>query len=285
MKTLKFTKMHSLGNDFIVVNAVTRPFDLDAQTIQALGDRHTGIGFDQLLVIDAPSEAGVDFDYRIFNADGSEVEHCGNGARCFAMFAIKQGLTNKEQLHVKVKKGTIDISYQDEDHIEVDMGVPILAPKDIPFAVDGERLSNEDSNQVQYQLQLHGESIPASVISVGNPHVVFMVSDVWNLKIADMGKMVQQSSYFPESVNVNFVERVDETTLHLRTYERGVGETLACGTGACASAFCVHQLGVIDDTVTVKTNGGNLSIRLVKGRIYLSGSAREVFTGELTLAE
>ncbi len=275
--------MHSLGNDFVVINATTESFDLDTQTIQSLGNRHTGIGFDQLLVIESPSETGIDFNYRIFNADGNEVEHCGNGARCFAMYVITHGLTNKNKLRVKVKDRFININYQDEENIEVDMGVPVLAPKDIPFAVDGENLSSDDDNQIQYQLQLHGEHIPASVVSVGNPHVVFMVSNLWELKIDDMGKMVQQSNYFPESVNVNFVERIDERTLHLRTYERGVGETLACGTGACASAFCVHQLGIIDDTVTVKTRGGTLSIRLVKGRIYLSGPAHEVFTGELTL--
>ncbi len=283
IKATQFTKMHGLGNDFVVVNAMNHPFDWKSKVISALGNRFTGIGFDQLLVVEPPSESGVDFNYRIFNTDGVEVEHCGNGARCFAMYAIKHGLTNKTSLRVKVKKGIIHITYQDDDHIEVDMGKPILMPAEVPFAKDGVQVNSDDTYQRQYDLKLHGESIPASVVSMGNPHVVFLVSNLWELKISDMGAMVQKSDYFPESVNVNFVELTDENTLQVRTYERGVGETNSCGTGACASAYAVHQLGVCSDHVQVRTRGGNLTVRLAKGRVYLSGPAREVYSGELSL--
>ncbi len=283
MKSLNFTKMHGLGNDFIVVDATQSPFDLNHETIAALGNRYTGIGFDQALIVEPASQPDVDFNYRIFNTDGSEVEHCGNGARCFARYVIKNGLTDKTQLRVKVKKGIIDIVYRDDDNIEVDMGEAILAPMDVPFAVNGKQLSADDAYQTQYNLDFHGEKIPVSVLSVGNPHAVFAVSNVWELKIAELGQMVQLSGYFPESVNVNFVEMHDDKTLSLRTFERGVGETNACGTGACASAFALNQLGVTQSEVTVTMRGGQLKVRIDGQRIYMSGPARESYTGVVKL--
>lgn len=283
MTEFTFTKMHGLGNDFVVIDATETPFMLDNATIGALGHRKTGIGFDQLLVVEPPSDTSVDFNYRIFNTDGGEVEHCGNGARCFARFVIQHGLTDKTNLRVKVKKGIISIAYHDDDHIEVDMGAPILLPAHVPFATNGQQISDSDVYQTQYDLLLHRETIPVSVLSMGNPHAVFMVSDLWHLKIADLAKFVQASAYFPQSVNVNFIEILDEKTLHLRTYERGVGETDACGTGACASVFAAYQLHAVSDNVSVTVRGGQLNIRLEGGRVYMAGPAREVYSGRLSL--
>lgn len=275
MKTLKFSKMHGLGNDFIVINAIDTPFDLTAEQISALGHRKTGVGFDQLLVVEPPQSEAVDFHYRIFNTDGSEVEHCGNGARCFAKFVHDKGLSDKKQLRVQVKKGMITTTYVDDDHIEVDMGQPVLTPSQVPFNYQ------PDSYQNQYQLVFGEDALPASVLSMGNPHVVFFVSNLWQLSLIELGEAIQKSSYFPESVNVNFVEIIDETHIELRTYERGVGETDACGTGACASAFATYALGAGQSSIAVKTRGGVLNIRIDdEQRIFMSGAARHVFDGE-----
>lgn len=275
MNTVAFSKMHGLGNDFMVVDATQTPFTLTAAQIDTLGNRKTGIGFDQLLVVEPSKSPTIDFHYRIFNTDGSEVEHCGNGARCFAKFVIDKGLTNKQALTVQVKKGIISIKYQDDDTIEVDMGQPILKPSLVPF------VNRSDEYQTQYQLNFGGEHLPASVVSMGNPHVMFFVSDLWSLDIAELGQTVQQSGYFPESVNVNFVEVIDEQQLHLRTYERGVGETDACGTGACASAFAALAIGAIQPQVIVTVRGGEIGIRIDEAsRIFMTGPARLVFDGE-----
>lgn len=277
MTTLNFTKMHGLGNDFMVVDATETPFVLDAETIGALGNRKTGVGFDQLLVVEPPSQTDVDFNYRIFNTDGSEVEHCGNGARCFAKFVIDNGLTDKKQFRVKVKKGIIRIDYHNDDYIEVDMDKPILTPADVPFAIDSV------AYQKDYSLTIDGEALTASVLSMGNPHVVIFTDNLWQRDIATLGQAIQQSAYFPQSVNVNFVEIIDENTIHLRTYERGVGETDACGTGACASAFAAIELGGVQSPVTVVVRGGQLTIRVEDGRIFMSGPARTVYQARVKL--
>lgn len=270
--------MNGLGNDFMVVDATRTAFTLSAEDINALGNRKTGVGFDQLLLVEAAKQDNVDFNYRIFNTDGSEVEHCGNGARCFAKYVIDKGLTNKQQLRVQVKKGIIDIVYDDDDHIRVDMGHPILTPSDIPFAIV------PDQYQTQYSLVVGEDTLPASVLSMGNPHVVFFVSNLWELRLVELGETIQKSTYFPESVNVNFVELVDENHVELRTYERGVGETDACGTGACASAFAANALGAVKSPITVTMRGGTLDISLAdNGHVIMSGSARLVFEGQVTV--
>lgn len=278
MKTLNFSKMHGLGNDFMVIDATVEPFSLSATAIGELGDRKTGVGFDQLLVVEPPQSDNVDFNYRIFNTDGSEVEHCGNGARCFAKYVIDKGLTNKSTLTVQVKKGIITITYHDDDHVEVDMGKPILTPSAVPFVIE------PDTYQTQYDLHFDGQALPASVLSMGNPHVVFFAGNLWQQPIAELGALIQQSAYFPESVNVNYVELVDENNLLLRTYERGVGETAACGTGACASAFAAYTLGVIKSCVTVTVLGGKIVVRIdEQGRIFMSGPARHVYDASIVL--
>lgn len=280
---LSFSKMYGLGNDFVVVDASQLPFVMDNETISQLGNRKTGIGFDQLLVVEPSTQVDVDFNYRIFNADGSEVEHCGNGARCFAKFAYDKGLTDKKTLRVKVKKGIISTVYRSDDDIEVDMGKPIIAPADVPFAVNGQQTSTKDSYQLQYQLAMGGQMIPAAVLSMGNPHVIFLVSNLHQLDIVELSTAIQQSAYFPESVNVNFAEILDSHTVTLRTYERGVGETEACGTGACASVFAAHALDAVLPEVTVKMRGGDLNIAIKAGYVFMSGSARHVYDGVVAL--
>lgn len=274
---LNFSKMHGLGNDFMVIDATQTPFSLNHQTIAALGNRHTGIGFDQLLVIEPATHPEADFNYRIFNTDGSEVEHCGNGARCFGKFIVDKQLSDKKALTVQVKKGLIRIEYQDDDHIRVDMGKPIVLPAQVPF-----QTTAEFSPELQYTLDLPVGKVTVSVLSMGNPHVVLFVDNLMSLDIADFAKIIQQSDYFPESVNVNFVEHIDSQTLLLRTYERGVGETDACGTGACASAVAAAALKIVNPQVTIKTRGGDLLIDLkTDGSLTMTGPARHVYDATL----
>ncbi len=278
MKKIQFSKMHGLGNDFVIINAIEETFDLSTQQINELGNRRTGIGFDQLLVVESPNTDEVDFNYRIFNTDGSEVEHCGNGARCFAKFVKDKGLSDKNKLRIKVKKGIITTEYYDDNHIEVDMGKPILTPSEIPFNF----ASNE--YQKQYQLMFGDDSLPACVLSMGNPHIVFFVSNLHNLSLIELGTAIQNSSYFPESVNVNFVEVIDENNIELRTYERGAGETNACGTGACAAAFATNEMGIGGKSIQVKMCGGTLNINIDnEQQIFMSGPARHIFDGEILI--
>lgn len=266
--------MHGLGNDFMVVDATKVAFSLSTAQINALGDRKTGIGFDQLLVVEPADNNDVDFNYRIFNANGSEVEHCGNGARCFAKFVKDKQLSDKERLTVKIKKGIITTHYQDDDHVEVDMAQPILTPSDVPFR------HAPNHYQPSYTLHIGEQRITASVLSMGNPHVVLFVENLWTMDIEPLGKAIRQSSYFPESVNVNFVEIIDHSHIKLRTYERGVGETDACGTGACASAFAFCENHTKQIPIHVKVRGGELSIRIDENqRIFMTGAAKHVFDG------
>ncbi len=285
-KEINFSKMNGLGNDFMVVDATSHAFSLSDAEIARLGDRKTGIGFDQLLVVEPAQNDGTDFNYRIFNTDGTEVEHCGNGARCFAKFVKDKQLTDKTKLTVKVKKGIITTNYHDDDHIEVDMAVPILKPADVPF--------NFEPNEYQpsYTLDINGEKITASVLSMGNPHVVLFVEDLWEMDIEPLGQAIQNSDYFPNSVNVNFVEMIDAMHIELRTYERGVGETDACGTGACASAFATAEklgnqqemLNSKETKIAVKVRGGDITIRIdSEKRIFMTGAARHVFDGVVTV--
>ncbi len=283
--------MHGLGNDFMVVDATKQPFNLTADEIGRLGNRKTGVGFDQLLVVEPARRDDVDFNYRIFNTDGSEVQHCGNGARCFAKFVRDKQLSDKRELLVQVKKGLITITYCDDDHIEVAMGQPILIPADVPFDYPSPHY------QRRYQLVINDQMYRVSVISMGNPHVVLFVENLWSLDIEPLGKAIQQSHYFPESVNVNFVEPISEKQIELRTYERGVGETDACGTGACASAFVHYRNAHLSEggevrtamamegaNIAVKVRGGQLLIRIDdRDNIFMSGSARWVFDGQLTI--
>jgi diaminopimelate epimerase len=274
---IEFTKMHGLGNDFVVINAITQSVSLTAEQIRFIADRHFGVGCDQLLLVEKSDVADADFRYRIYNGDGGEVEHCGNGARCFAIFVREEGLTDKTEIPVITSNGRIVLTVKADETVMVDMGVPILEPDLIPF------VANEQSNS--YMLDIAGELITIGAVSVGNPHAVILVEDVDAAPVEEMGKALQADDYFPNSVNVGFMQIIDRNTIKLRVYERGVGETQACGTGACAAVVSGHLQGFLDDDVDAILLGGKLSINWAGGDnpVMMTGSTATVFKGTITL--
>ena len=274
---LKFTKMHGLGNDFIVIDATTEPLALNNETIKQLSHRHLGIGFDQMLVVEASPSDDCDFRYRIFNSDGGEVEQCGNGARCFARFVTDNGLTNKQQIPVLTSGGRIVLTLESDGQVTVDMGAPELLPEHIPFA------SNEQL--VTYKHALAGHDLEFGAVSMGNPHAVITVDDVVTADVETIGPAFQQDLIFPNQVNVGFMQIVDRQTIRLRVYERGVGETMACGTGACAAIVAGHLQGLLDDTVTVILPAGNLIINWAGDTsvVKMTGPATTVYHGTITV--
>ena len=275
---LKFTKMHGLGNDFVVIDGMRQYVELTPERIRALGDRHTGIGFDQLLLVEPPETAGADFRYRIFNADGGEVEQCGNGARCFVRFVHDQGLTAKDAIVVETKRGIIHPRLEADGLVTVDMGQPRFAPPEIPF--------ESDSDAAEQPLQLpDGTTLTIGVVSMGNPHAVTVVADVDAAPVAVQGPKVESHARFPQRVNAGFMQIIDRHNIRLRVYERGAGETLACGTGACAAAVSGIRRGLLDSPVRVQTRGGDLSIAWggPGQTVIMTGPAVTVFTGEFDL--
>ncbi|HBW83004.1 MAG: diaminopimelate epimerase [Gammaproteobacteria bacterium] len=254
---LSFTKMHGLGNDFVVVDGVTQKVSLSARQIRALADRHMGIGYDQLLLVEPPSQPDVDFNYRIFNVDGSEVEHCGNGARCFALFVKAKGLSLKNPLTVKTLNRVISLRFEKSGDIAVDMGKPILDPALLPF--------HAESRAAIYHrtLRVNGADIKVEfgAVSMGNPHAVIIVEDLGNTAVKEIGQALQDHLDFPDGVNVGFAQVLRRNHINLRVYERGTGETLACGTGACAATAVGCVNGLLDETVQVDQEGGSLRIQ------------------------
>ena len=274
---LRFTKMHGLGNDFVVVDATRTPIDLTPERVRFLADRHFGIGCDQLLVVEAPSQPGVDFRYRIFNSDGGEVEQCGNGARCFVRFVHEQGLTDKREIRVETQNGLIAPRLEDDGQVTVDMGAPRLAPEDVPF--------DSDSDAVVQPLSLGDVQVLITAVSMGNPHAVQVVSDVDSAPVTSLGPAIEHHAQFPARVNAGFMEVVDEHHIRLRVWERGAGETLACGTGACAAVVAGILRGLLASPVQVDTRGGSLSIAWdgPDAPVLMTGPAVTVFEGEITL--
>lgn len=273
---LKFTKMHGLGNDFMVIDAINQSLDLQAAQVRAWADRHFGIGFDQLLVVEATATPNVDFRYRIFNADGSEVQQCGNGARCFAKFVYDKGLTDKTEITVETASGIIVLYVEDNGWIRVNMGAPNFQPQSLPFAMPTE--------QEQYALVVQGEAFEIGAVSMGNPHAVLRVTDIGAAAVEQIGAAIESHPAFPERVNVGFAERLSAHHIKLRVYERGAAETLACGTGACAAMVVFRNWGEVDDEVTVSLPGGELKIAWNGERtspVWMSGPAVTVFEGEL----
>lgn len=272
---LKFSKMHGLGNDFVVIDGVRQTVTLSAERLRQLGDRHLGVGFDQLLLVEAPQSQENDFRYRIFNNDGSEVEQCGNGARCFVKFVTEQRLTNKRAIRVETARGVIVPELGEGGLITVDMGAPRFAPLDIPFIAEGDAIT--------HPLQVGNDSIDISVVSMGNPHAVQVVSNVDTAPVAQLGPLIEQHSRFPERVNAGFLQIVSRREVRLRVYERGAGETLACGTGACAAVVAGIRRGLLDSKVTVHTRGGDLHIEWQgDGQpVRMTGPAVTVFNGEI----
>lgn len=277
---IQFTKMHGLSNDFVVIDAVSQHVNLRASQIEKLANRHTGVGFDQLLLIEPPSRPDADFDYRIFNSDGGEVEHCGNGARCFAKFVTDRELTSKPVITVNTARGLIELELTDLGLVRVNMGQPVLDPNALPYVGPPEL----DASQT-VALDIPFDQKQFGLISMGNPHAVCIVDSVDSIAVEDIGRAVQMLPQFPDSVNVGFVEIVSRTEIRLRVYERGAGETLACGTGACAAVAYARLLEQLDSQVSVATRGGNLQIEWqgIGHDLMMTGPAESVFEGEFRL--
>jgi len=276
-ETLRFTKMHGLGNDFIVIDAVRQTVQLSSAQISRLADRHWGIGFDQLLLVEPYTGAEADFRYRIFNADASEVEHCGNGARCFARFVVEQGLTDKTEIPVMTASGRIVLTLQADSQVSVDMGVPKLEPADIPLV--------SEQRQTLYTVDLDGQSIEFAAVSMGNPHAVLLVEDVDQSPVARLGAVLEQHALFPRRANIGFMQVLDRETIRLRVFERGVGETQACGTGACAAVVAGRLQDRLAANVNVALPGGQLHI-VWQGEgmpVIMTGPTETVYSGIVTL--
>ena len=276
--TMRFTKMHGLGNDFVVIDATREPVELTPERVRHIADRHFGVGCDQLLVVEPPSQAGVDFRYRIFNADGGEVEQCGNGARCFVRFVHEKGLTAKREIRVETRSGIIAPRLEDNGLVTVDMGVPVLEPARIPFV--------SDSDAVVQPLDVGGTMVPVTAVSMGNPHAVQVVADVDAAPVAVQGPLIEGHARFPARVNAGFMQVLSPSRIRLRVYERGAGETLACGTGACAAVVAGILRGLLVSPVRVETRGGELEIAWAGAGapVMMTGPAVTVFEGELALA-
>ncbi|MCV2403704.1 diaminopimelate epimerase [Marinomonas sp. C2222] len=275
---LKFTKMHGLGNDFVVVDAVSRKVFFNKQQIERLSDRNWGIGFDQLLVVEPPTQPDMDFRYRIYNSDGSEVEHCGNGARCFAKFVLERGLTNKRVINVETKRGSIQLRVVEDDLVTVDMGMPSFMPADLPFSAD-------PSSNSLYPLKAGSKEYQITPVSVGNPHAVIKVDELFDEEVATAGALIENHDLFPNNVNVGFMKVLTPSEINLRVYERGVGETQACGTGACAAVVAGIKQGWLSPKVTAHLRGGDLHIEW-QGEgspILMTGPAAKVFEGQIYL--
>jgi len=265
---LNFTKMHGLGNDFIVINNLNDVFNESSIDIPELANRHTGIGFDQLLVVESSARADIDFKYRIFNADGQEVQQCGNGARCFALYVFEKKLTSKRKLNVETLNGDIELIINDASSVTVNMGEPEFLPSKIP--------ANLDNQYKKYSIN----NIDMGVLSMGNPHAVILANNIANLEIDKTAEDIQNSGYFPEGVNVGFMQINSPINISLRVYERGVGETQACGTGASAAVVFGVENDLLDNKVRVSLPGGNLDINYEKGSgVLMTGPAAFVFEG------
>jgi diaminopimelate epimerase len=274
---MNFTKMHGLGNDFVVIDAINQAISLSEQQIRKLADRNFGIGFDQLLMVDKPMTANADFKYRIFNADGSEVAQCGNGARCFARFVRDKGLTDKDEVVVDTDAGQLVLRFDGEGLITVNMGIPRHAPQQIPLLADAEAVS--------YVAPLSSGEVKFSAVSMGNPHAVILVDDVDTAPVAVVGAEMESHPLFPQRANIGFMQIINRQQVKLRVYERGAAETLACGSGACAAVVAGIELGLLDQLVQVSLPGGDLKINW-QGRgqpVLMTGPAVSVYEGQINL--
>jgi diaminopimelate epimerase len=271
---IQFTKMHGLGNDFVVIDAISQAINLSSAQIKTIADRHFGVGCDQLLLVEKPADLRAEFRYRIFNADGGEVEQCGNGARCFAVFVREKGLTTKTVIPVETAGGLIELKVEG-DQVTVDMGIPDFQPASLPFLAE---------NQAEtYNLMVNGAEYAIGAVSMGNPHAVLQVDDVDTADVMNLGAAIEGHQQFPQRVNVGFMQLVNKDEIRLRVYERGAAETLACGTGACAAVAIGRMRGQLNEQVTVRLPGGDLSIRWpgVGQTLLMTGPATTVFQGQI----
>ena len=274
---IKFTKMHGLGNDFVVIDAVRQHINLTTDAIKTLADRNLGIGCDQVLLIEPPSDKNIDFNYRIFNCDGSEVEQCGNGARCMGRFIADQQLSGKKTVLLQTKNRIMEVTTKAKNQVTANMGEPIFTPADIPF-------SSQQQDKL-YTIEAESKNFEIAALSIGNPHAVIQVDDIDTTAVEDIGPLIQGHDQFPESVNVGFMQIIDRQNIKLRVYERGVGETQACGSGACAAAVAAIQQDLVDSMVNLELLGGELCIEwLGEGEpILMTGPAKTVFHGKIKL--
>ncbi|QWF70978.1 diaminopimelate epimerase [Methylomonas paludis] len=270
-----FTKMHGLGNDFVVIDAINQNIDLSSEQIRLIADRHFGVGCDQLLLVEQPVHANADFKYRIFNADGSEVAQCGNGARCFARFVVDKNLTDKRRIVVDTHAGQLVLNVAEDGLITVNMGIPRHQPAQIPL--------NMPQEAKRYTIQLDSGSIEFAALSIGNPHAVIQVADIDSAPLATVGAVLESHPLFPERANIGFMQIIDRHTIKLRVYERGAAETLACGSGACAAVIAGIEQNLLEHEVDVSLPGGALKISW-QGRdqaVYMTGPAGLVFEGRI----
>lgn len=281
MNMRRFTKMHGLGNDFVVFDATHNPVNLSESQLRRLADRHFGVGCDQVLIVEPPRSANTEFFYRIFNADGSEVEQCGNGARCFARFVHERGLTDSREIAVGTAGGPITLYLESADQVRVNMGVPVFEPDAIPLAMPNDTSGPADS----YELEIDGQTYSFMAVSMGNPHAVMRVNDVDNAPVTTLGPRFETHPRFPQRVNTGFMQVVDSGHIRLRVFERGSGETLACGTGACAAMVSGRQQGWLDDVVAVSLPGGQLTVQWQGSGepVWMTGPATFVYEGEIAL--
>lgn len=276
---VRFTKMHGLGNDFVVIDAISQRIKLNADKVRRLADRRFGVGCDQVLIVEVPQNPDVDFRYRIFNADGSEVENCGNGARCFAKFVTDRKLTGKSSITVETANGIMVLHVQGNGEVSVDMGAPRIQPADLPFTAA--------EQAVTYPLPLTDTSLEISAVSMGNPHAVTLVDDINEAPVENWGPQVESHSQFPQRVNAGFMQVMSRSEVKLRVYERGAGETLACGTGACAAVVAGRLRNLLDSEVRVHLPGGTLTIRWEGSAedsdhpVIMTGPAANVFHGQV----
>ena len=273
---IKFTKMHGLGNDFVVIDGVGQPVSLSTEQLQRLADRHFGVGCDQVLLIEI-AEGDADYRYRIFNADGGEVEQCGNGARCFARYVHDRGMTRKREIRVETLGGVIIPRLEADGEVTVNMGAPKFEPREIPFVAE--------KRAPTYPLDIDSKQLEISVVSMGNPHAVQWVPDIDDAPVLTEGAMIEGHPRFPQRVNAGYMQVIDRHHIRLRVYERGAGETLACGTGACAAVVAGIQRGMLESPVEVSFRGGDLFIRW-EGEdqpVWMTGPAVTVFDGEIDL--
>jgi diaminopimelate epimerase len=275
--TLEFSKMHGLGNDFMVIDAINQNVELSAAQVRSLADRHRGVGFDQLLLVEAAATAAADFRYRIYNADGGEVGQCGNGARCFMRFVHDRGLTDKTELCVETQSGLLQLVLEADGRVTVDMGEPRLAPADIPF--------NAAEQAQTYALKVGDETLEIAALSMGNPHAVMQVDAVDSAPVERLGPLIESYPRFPLRVNVGFMQIIDPEHLRLRVYERGAGETLACGSGACAAVVAGRLRDQLAPRVNVSLTGGDLVVKWAgEGHpVYMTGPATQVYRGQIDL--
>lgn len=276
---MRFTKMQSLGNDFVVVDGVRQSIKLNQDSVRRLADRHFGVGCDQVLLVQPADSGQVDFVYRIWNADGGEVAQCGNGARCFAKFVRDTGLTAKASIKVRTSAGTMVLTVEPDQQVTVNMGVPEFVPTRIPFAAE--------KQADRYDLHVNGTTVTVSVLALGNPHAVQLVENVETAPVTEQGPLIEGHPMFPQRVNAGYMQVLDRDRIKLRVYERGAGETLACGSGACAAVVAGRQWGLLDGNVAVELRGGQLQVCWagVGEPVYMTGPAETVFEGEWQLPD